>query len=168
MHLLAHTIYPATLLLALLALPAIWVRRDLHQSGWLVADIALAAIVMVSTRIFYRRAARNAGTAIPGVRDFPYLVLTGVALAISNTRAVCAGLLGKRTQFIRTPKFAEAAARLRLDYAVRSGSLLRLLESGMAVYLLTGACITAASGMMITAPMLSFLALAFGITATRG
>jgi cellulose synthase/poly-beta-1,6-N-acetylglucosamine synthase-like glycosyltransferase len=168
MHLLAHSIYPATLLLALLALPAIWVRRDFTQPGWLSADIVLAAIVMLSTRIFYRRAARIAGTAVPGVRDFPYLVLTGIALAVSNTRAVCAGLFGQPTPFVRTPKFAEVATRLRHDYAVRSGGLLRAVESGVAVYLLTGACITASAGMVITAPTLSFLALAFGITAARG
>ncbi|HEX6063485.1 MAG TPA: glycosyltransferase, partial [Longimicrobiales bacterium] len=85
MHLLAHSIYPATLVLALLALPAMWVRKDLGQPLWMIADVALALAVILPTRIFYRRAARLAGTRIPGARDFPYLMLTGIALAVSNS-----------------------------------------------------------------------------------
>jgi cellulose synthase/poly-beta-1,6-N-acetylglucosamine synthase-like glycosyltransferase len=168
MHLLSHSIYPATLLLALLALPAMWVRRDLHQPLWLFADLLLAASVIVPTRIFYRRAARAARTPVPGVRDFPYLMLTGIALAVSNTRAVCAGLLRRRSQFVRTPKFADASEKQRRGYAVHTGKTLRVLEMIVAAYLAFGVCVTAVAGMTVAVPMLSFLALAFGLTAAKG
>lgn len=168
MHLLAHSIYPATLLLTLLALPAMWVRRDLHQPLWLIADLVLAASVIIPTRIFYRRAARIARTPVPGVRDFPYLMLTGIALAVSNTRAVCAGLMRSRTQFVRTPKFADASDKLRKDYSVRGGRILRVIETVVAGYLVVGVCVTAFAGMPVAVPMLSFLAIAFGLTAAKG
>jgi cellulose synthase/poly-beta-1,6-N-acetylglucosamine synthase-like glycosyltransferase len=167
MQLLAHTIYPATLLLALLAVPAMWVRRDM-QPLWLLADLALALCVIIPTRVFYRTAARAAGTRIPGARDFPYLTLTGIALAVSNTRAVCAGLWGSRNHFVRTPKFAAAERILRSSYHVRSGNFLRLVEASVAAYLVVGAVLAASAGMPVAVPMLSFFALAFGVTSAKG
>lgn len=168
LHLLAHSIYPATLLLALLALPAMWVRRDLQQPLWIIADMLLAASVILPTRIFYRRAARLAGTRAPGVRDFPYLMLTGIALAVSNTRAVLAGLLRRRNQFVRTPKFAAAARRVRGEYDIRGARSLRAIEGGVAAYLLVGSVVAAGAGMPVAVPMLSFLALAFGLASVKG
>ena len=168
MHLTAHSIYPATLLVALLALPSMWVRRELASPLWLAADLLLAAAVIVPTRIFYRRTARLAGTRVPGVRDFPYLMLTGIALAVSNTRAIMSGLRGKRTQFLRTPKFAEAAVKARTDYTIRSKWSVRIVEGSVAVYLLFGVFIAASAGMPVAVPMLSFLALAFGLASAKG
>ena len=168
MHLLAHSIYPATLLLALFALPAMWVRRDLGQPLWMIADVALALSVIVPTRIFYRRAARLAGTRIPGARDFPYLMLTGIALAVSNSRAVISGLLGRRNDFVRTPKFAAAGTRLRAAYHIRGERGLRIIEGSVATYLVCGTLVAAMTGMPVAVPMLSFLALAFGLASVKG
>ncbi|HEY0306182.1 MAG TPA: glycosyltransferase [Longimicrobiales bacterium] len=168
MHLLAHSIYPATLLLALLALPAMWVRRDLGEPLWVIADVLLAASVIVPTRIFYRRAARIAGTRVPGARDFPYLMLTGIALAVSNSRAVWSGALGKSNHFLRTPKFAAAAERMRSGYDIRGARALRIVEGGMAAYLICGSVMAAGAGMPVAVPMLSFLALAFGLASAKG
>ena len=109
-----------------------------------------------------------ARTPVPGVRDFPYLMLTGIALAVSNTRAVCAGLMRSRTQFVRTPKFADASDKLRKDYSVRGGRILRVIETVVAGYLVVGVCVTASAGMPVAVPMLSFLAIAFGLTAAKG
>jgi cellulose synthase/poly-beta-1,6-N-acetylglucosamine synthase-like glycosyltransferase len=168
MHLLAHCIYPATLLLALLALPAMWLRRDLQQSVWIIADVLLAASVIVPTRVFYRRAARMAGTRVPGLRDFPYLMMTGIALAVSNTRAVFSGLARRRNDFVRTPKFAAAAPRMRAEYHIRGARSLRLVEGSVALYLVWGTFVAAGAGLPVAVPMLSFLAIAFGLASARG
>ncbi len=168
MHLLAHAIYPATLILALLALPAMWVRRDLHQPMWLFTDLLLALCVIVPTRMFYRSAARAAHTRLPGVRDFPYLMLTGIALAVSNTRAVGAGMLRRGNHFVRTPKFAAAKHDMRGAYQVRSDNGLRFVDGGLAAYLGAGAVLAAAAGMPVAVPMLSFLAVAFGLASVKG
>ena len=168
LHLTAHSIYPATLLVALLALPSMWVRREFTSPLWLIADILLAAAVIVPTRIFYRRAARLAGTRVPGARDFPYLMLTGIALAVSNTRAVIAGLRRTRTQFLRTPKFAAAASKARTGYNIRSKWSLRFVEGSVAAYLLAGVFVAAGAGMPVAVPLLSFLAFAFGLASAKG
>ena len=168
LHLTAHSIYPATLLVALLALPSMWVRREFTSPSWLIADILLAAAVIIPTRIFYRRAARLAGTRVPGVRDFPYLMLTGIALAVSNTYAVIAGLTRTRTQFLRTPKFAAAATKARSGYSIRSKWSLRFVEGSVAAYLLAGVFVAASAGMPVAVPMLSFLAFAFGLASAKG
>lgn len=168
MHLLSHSIYPATLILALCAVPVMWLRRDTQSAGWLLADVVLAASVIIPTRIFYRRAARLAGTRVPGIRDFPYLMMTGIALAVSNTRAVISGSIGRRTQFLRTPKFAAVAKRARQNYDIRGGFTLRVVEGGVAAYLLVGVVMAVSAGMPVAVPMLSFLALAFGLASVKG
>lgn len=168
MHLLAHSIYPATLLLTILALPAMWVRRDLAQPLWAVTDIVLAALVILPTRIFYRAAARRAGTRIPGLRDFPYLMLTGIALSVSNTRAVLAGLSRRRNEFLRTPKFGHAPPAVRELYRTPGTRSLKWIEGSVAAYLIAGVIIAAAAGLPVAVPMFSFLALAFGLASAKG
>jgi len=166
-HLLAHVIYPAALVASLLALPAILLRRELGLTwlGWVELGLALA--IVIPNRIFFRRAARLAGRRPPGVRDVPVLLLTGMALAVSNTGAVLRGLFGARTEFIRTPKSAGTKER-RLLYQPVSMGPLRLVEAMLAVYLICGLAVVISIGMNGAAPAFAMLAYAFGSTAARG
>jgi cellulose synthase/poly-beta-1,6-N-acetylglucosamine synthase-like glycosyltransferase len=168
LHLTAHSIYPATLLVALLTLPSMWVRREFSSGWWIFADVLLAGAVLLPTRLFYRRAARLAGRDVPGLRDMPFLMMTGIALAVSNTRALLAGLAGTQPHFKRTPKFAQVARSARAVYDIRGGRGLRLIEGGVAAYLGIGVVIAAGAGMPVAVPMLSFLALAFGLACAKG
>jgi len=55
----------------------------------------------------------------------PFLLAMGVALTISNTKAVIEALLGQQSGFVRTPKYAPngAGARLAVAYRRKSGWL---------------------------------------------
>ncbi|MGQ0815784.1 MAG: glycosyltransferase [Gemmatimonadota bacterium] len=166
-HLTCHVIYPATLIVALAALPALLYRNSAGLNGWFWLDSLLALCVIVPTRMFYRTAARAAGTPVPGIRQMPFLMLTGIALSISNTRAVLAGAVSRRGDFERTPK-AGGWKQPAMTYAVRTSSLLRSLDGGVAVYLLWAATIAAAQGFIGAVPAFGFLAIAFGAAAIKG
>ena len=43
----------------------------------------------------------------------PALIALGIGLAVNNTRAVIEGLMGKRSEFVRTPKLGAAAEGTR-------------------------------------------------------
>lgn len=156
LHLTCHSIYPATLLVALLALPAILLRRAAGLDWLWWADVLLALSVIMPTRIFYRRAARAAGTKPPGLRQMPYLMLTGIALSVSNTRAVMDGARARTSVFERTPK---------KGYSTRTPSWQRSLDGGVAAYLMLAAAIALGQGMPGAVPAFAFLALAFGAAA---
>lgn len=155
LHLTCHSIYPATLVVALTALPAMLLRPAML--GYL--DLLFALCVIVPTRIFYRRAARVAGTKPPGLRQMPYLMLTGIALSVSNTRAVANGLFDSVSVFNRTPK---------KGYSVRTSSLMRSLDGSVAAYLVLATGIAAGQGMVGAVPAFLFLAWAFGAAAVKG
>jgi hypothetical protein len=166
-HLTCHVIYPATLVVALAALPALLMRAQAGLGRLIWLDLLLALCVIVPTRLFYRRAAREAGTRVPGLREMPYLMLTGIALSISNTRAVLAGVTRRQTAFERTPKAGDSGQAARI-YRVRSSPLLRSLDGGVAAYLILAAGIAGTHGLTGAVPAFAFLALGFGTAALKG
>ena len=165
-HLTCHTIYPATVVVAVTGLPVLLLRRSagLQPLFWL--DLILALSVIVPTRIFYRRAAHRAGTRPPGIRQMPFLMLTGIALSLSNSRAVLAGLLGRDRVFERTPKAGTLGVVSR--YRVRTSSLLRSLDGSLAAYLLLAAGVAAGHGLFAAVPGFALVGLAFALAALKG
>jgi hypothetical protein len=161
MHLTCHIIYPATLVVALLALPVALQQRAAF------AQLALAAVIVISTRIYFRAAARMAGTRPPGLRQMPQLLLAGLSLTISNTCAVVGGALSRPGSFQRTPKRGEAKGAVAL-YVTRTSALMRSLDGGAAAYLLCATALTAAHGLLGAVPVFALLAYAFALTAIRG
>lgn len=161
MHLTCHVIYPATFVVALLAWPV-----ALQQTAALT-QIALATSIILSTRIYFRAAARMAGTKPPGLREMPHLLMAGLSLTISNTRAVVAGALSRPGSFQRTPKRGTASDSV-VVYAARTSSLMRSLDGGTAAYLMFGTALTAAHGLVGAVPVFALLAYAFAFTAVRG
>jgi len=165
-HLTCHSIYPATLMVAVLGLPVMLLRRNTELQPLLWLDLLFALAVIVPTRIFYRRAARQAGTSPPGVRQMPFLMLTGIALSLSNTRAVFAGLLRRERVFERTPKAGSHA--LVNVYGVKRSSLLRSLDGSLAAYLLLAAGVAAGHGLFAAVPGFALVSVAFALAAVKG
>ena len=165
-HLTCHSIYPATLMVAVLGLPVMMLRRNTELQPLLWLDLLLALTVIVPTRIFYRRAARMAGTTPPGLRQMPFLMLTGIALSVSNTRAVLAGLFRRERVFERTPKAGSYAVVSR--YCVKSSSLLRSLDGSLAAYLLLAAGVAAGHGLFAAVPGFALVGVAFAMAAVKG
>jgi cellulose synthase/poly-beta-1,6-N-acetylglucosamine synthase-like glycosyltransferase len=168
-HLTTHVVYPATLLVALTALPALFARRALGLPIPAFVDVALAAAVILPVRRFYRVAARRVGGRPPAPRDLPYLLLTGVALAASNTLAVLRGLRRAPTPFARTPKpVGIGGLGAPLGYRAAPKPLLRALDASLAAYLTFGVAFATTHGALGAAPFLAALAFAFGAAAVRG
>lgn len=167
-HLLSHIVYPAALIVALLALPAMLLRARLGWDwlGWI--ELALLLAIVLPNRFFFRRAARLAGRAPPGWREMPVLMLTGVALAVSNTLAVLRGLGRKDSVFNRTPKSGGLNVPFRLGYAAPGPAGPRAFEALLAVYLIFGLVVAVTVGSNGAIPAFAFLAIGFGSTAARG
>lgn len=107
-HLTPNISYPLMILVSALMLPVMIVRFYMGWMQMVFLDLPLIAASFWSITAFYIYAHRE---LYPhrwkrGFLFIPALMAAGVALTISNTRAVFEALLGVQTSFARTPKYA--------------------------------------------------------------
>ena len=107
-HLLANIAYPMMLLLAVLILPSMLVRHEFLDGRLLWLDLPAFLLTFCSLSSFYTLAQAELGRG--GVhrhlKFVPVLVLAGISLAVSNSRAVLGAILGVRSAFERTAKYS--------------------------------------------------------------
>ena len=106
-HLTANISYPLMVLLSTMLLPVMIVR---FQQGWfqmLLIDLPLFLASTCSISSFYLVAQRELRPKT-WRRTFlylPFVMATGIGISVRNAQAVIEALLGKKSEFARTPKF---------------------------------------------------------------
>ncbi|MDZ4800087.1 MAG: glycosyltransferase [Bryobacteraceae bacterium] len=128
MHLTPNISYPLMVVVSALMLPVMIVRFYMGWMQMVFIDLPLIAASFWSITAFYIYAHRelNPGTWKRGIWLIPALMAAGVALTISNTRAVMEALFGVQTAFARTPKYAIGGSKVKnsnAKYRSRSGWL---------------------------------------------
>ena len=111
-HLTNNFAYPLLLLLSLLLLPNLIVRTTHGLREVLIIDIPLFFGTTLSIASFYlaseREIARLRGdllrTPWSTLRRLPLVLSLGIGLCVNQTRAVIEAMLGRETEFVRTPK----------------------------------------------------------------
>jgi cellulose synthase/poly-beta-1,6-N-acetylglucosamine synthase-like glycosyltransferase len=128
-HLTPNISYPLMIVVSALMLPVMIVRFYMGWMQMVFLDLPLIAASFWSITAFYLYSHRelHPKTWVRGIWMVPALMAAGIALTISNTRAVLEALLGVQTSFVRTPKFAIATnQKIKLQskkYRSRSGWL---------------------------------------------
>lgn len=106
-HLTNNFAYPLLLLLSLLLVPNLIVRTHHGIRDVLLIDLPLFFGTTLSVVTFYVVSQREIGTP-QGVgrllMRLPLMLAVGIGLCINQTRAVFEALLGRETEFVRTPK----------------------------------------------------------------
>ena len=106
-HLTGNISYPLMILLSTMLLPAMIVR---FYQGWfqmLVIDLPLFLASTCSISSFYLVAQRELRPKT-WWRTFlylPFVMATGIGIAVRNAQAVMEAIVGKKSEFARTPKF---------------------------------------------------------------
>jgi cellulose synthase/poly-beta-1,6-N-acetylglucosamine synthase-like glycosyltransferase len=106
-HLTANVSYPLMVLLSTMLLPAMIVR---FYQGWfqmLLIDLPLFLASTCSISSFYLAAQRELRPKT-WQRTFlylPFVMATGIGLSVRNAQAVLEAIVGKKSEFARTPKF---------------------------------------------------------------
>jgi cellulose synthase/poly-beta-1,6-N-acetylglucosamine synthase-like glycosyltransferase len=106
-HLTANISYPLMVLLSTMLLPAMIVR---FYQGWfqmLVIDLPLFLASTCSISSFYLAAQKelHPKTWLRTFLYMPFVMATGIGLSASNAQGVIEAILGKKSEFARTPKF---------------------------------------------------------------
>jgi cellulose synthase/poly-beta-1,6-N-acetylglucosamine synthase-like glycosyltransferase len=140
-HLTANMAYPLMVVFSLILLPAMIVR---FYQGWfqmMYLDLPLFLMATCSVSTFYMVAQRELYPRRwwTRVKYVPFLMATGIGLAITNSKAVIEALLGKESEFVRTPKYRVEAREEGWEHKkyVRSrGGWIPLVELSLAGYFL--------------------------------
>jgi hypothetical protein len=128
-HLTANISYPLMIFMSMILLPAMIVR---FYQGWfqvLVIDLPLFLASTCSISSFYL-AAERALYPKTWKRTFwylPFVMAVGIGIAVRNAVAVLEAIVGKKSEFVRTPKYRveagaqEGAAWIKKSYHKRAG-----------------------------------------------
>jgi hypothetical protein len=147
-HLTANISYPLMVLFSAMLLPAMIVR---FYQGWfqmLVVDLPLFLASTCSISSFYIVAQRELRPKT-WWRTFlymPFVMATGIGISVRNAQAVLEAIIGKKSEFARTPKFNIAGKKgtfVEKKYKNKAGwmpyaeVLLGLYFAGTVVYAIT-------------------------------
>lgn len=167
-HLAGNLGYLLMVLLALLTLPAMWFRIQMNWNhlAWVDAMVFLVSFVPVC--LFYVFAQMQAGKTW-GRRMLlvPFMLALGIGISVNNARAVWEGLRGKRSAFIRTPKYrVEKRGDLWMEkrYRVLRDSGL-IFELFLTLYCGAGVVLAARYGLIGSIPFLMLFVLGYGYVA---
>jgi cellulose synthase/poly-beta-1,6-N-acetylglucosamine synthase-like glycosyltransferase len=173
-HLTNNLAYPLLLLLSLLLLPNLVVRTTHGIREVLLIDLPLFFGTTGSIATFYLASQWEIARLVnPDQRPkFPWRALTrlplvlslGIGLCVNQTRAVFEALLGRETEFVRTPKLG---IRGKLEgwsskkYKAAK-SITPLVEVGMFGYFAAAMVVAFRNGHYVSMPFLSLFLCGFG------
>jgi len=166
-HLTANVGYLLMVLLALLVVPAVWLRREI--SAWLIlaVDLPLFTFSTFSVMTFYLVAQREALGTLRGIlRWAPFLMAVGIGLSINNARAVLEALCGHASEFHRTPKYNLVKGESLVGRRYREGiNRDTWVEAALALYFALAVGAAAISGLWAAIPFLMLFEIGFAYTA---
>jgi cellulose synthase/poly-beta-1,6-N-acetylglucosamine synthase-like glycosyltransferase len=128
MHLTPNISYPLMIAVSLLMLPVMIVRFYMGVFQMVLFDLPLIIASFWSISVFYLYAQHELYPKNwwKSIAFLPMLMAAGVALTVSNSKAVLEALLGIRSSFARTPKYAIGSEKVKLTakaYRRKSGWL---------------------------------------------
>lgn len=137
LHLTHYLVHPFMLLVVLSSIPVIVARPAAQGVPWTIpvftlfclATLGPSSMYAFSQRLLYRDWKTR-------LRYLPVLMVLGVGISVSNTKAVLEALLGDGGTFLRTPKYGIRAGRERWQEKLYQVPLTGLpaIELGFAVY----------------------------------
>lgn len=105
-HMTNHLIFPMLLFIALLSYPILLIRVNCREAGWFFLFASFFIINAFSYPLFYIYAQKEIYADWKRrMLVLPILFSAALGLSVVNTRAVFSALLGRKSAFLRTPKY---------------------------------------------------------------
>jgi cellulose synthase/poly-beta-1,6-N-acetylglucosamine synthase-like glycosyltransferase len=169
-HLTANLAYPLMVLFAVILLPAMIVR---FYQGWfqmLYLDLPLFLASTCSVSTFYMVAQRELYPRawLSRVKYVPFVMATGIGLSLKNSKVVIEALLGRKSEFVRTPKYRVEGREGSWEskkYLGRAGWI-AALELSLAVYFLFNVVYSCTIENYLTTPFLALFFMGYSYMGT--
>ena len=165
LHTTHYLVHPLMLAVVLLSIPLFLLGKPFHPAANLLFVATLFALSTSGPSSLYVYGERQLGSGWAGrLRYMPFMMLLGVGIAFSNTRAVWRALTDRSMEFVRTPKFgieARAGAWRGKGYGMR-GAWEGLVELGIGFYALAGFWLHIQETHYMILPFMALYTLGFG------
>jgi len=140
-HLTNNLVFPFILLAAILNVPLIFIKNSGSHEAYF-AIMSLFVLAFVSSFLFYLYSQKDIRTDWrKKIVMFPLFMAGSMGLAVNNSRAVFEGLMNRKSEFVRTPKFkqeSEKDAFVGNKYMSKKLGFSVIVESILAVYCFIG------------------------------
>jgi cellulose synthase/poly-beta-1,6-N-acetylglucosamine synthase-like glycosyltransferase len=104
-HLTNNLVFPFILLTAILNVPLVFIKNSGSYELYF-AFMSIFVLAFISTFLFYLYSQKDVRTDWrKKIVLFPLFMAGSMGLAVNNSRAVFEGLLNRKSEFVRTPKF---------------------------------------------------------------
>ncbi|MGE3840753.1 MAG: cellulose synthase family protein [Vicinamibacterales bacterium] len=164
-HLTANFNYLLMVVLSALMFPAMYVRYNMGMYEMLLIDVPFFIAATWSVAYFYMACQRELYPTswTTRLKFLPLLMSIGIGLAVNNARAVIEALMGKQTEFARTPKYG--IERQSDDWADKkykqSMAVQPLIEVGLGLYFTFTVFYALANGIYGSLPFLVLFQVGF-------
>jgi cellulose synthase/poly-beta-1,6-N-acetylglucosamine synthase-like glycosyltransferase len=140
-HLTNNLVFPFILLAAILNVPLIFVKNSgSHEVYFAVMSVFVMAFI--SSFLFYLYSQKDIRADWrKKIVLFPLFMAGSMGLAVNNSRAVFEGLMNRKSEFVRTPKFkleSEKDSWVGNKYLNKKLGFSVIVEAVLAVYCLLG------------------------------
>lgn len=157
-HMTHYLVHPLMLYLSIMALPLLaYTKLKLHPLVITLLALIIAVSCIGPTRLYMTAEKAIAGKQAKKLTLFPFLVCFGCGLSINNSRAVFEAILGKKSDFIRTPKHGN---RLKKNYRTAFNTLC-VMEIMLGIWCLLGLLMYFKAGQYLIGPFLFAYSLGF-------
>ncbi len=160
-----NSAYVLMVLLCILMLPAIAIRFERGWMAWALIDVPFFCAATTSVFSFYMLSQKEIYPRewVKRLRYVPFVVSLGIGMCLSNAKAVLEGLIGHRSEFVRTPKHGIAGRSgswMGKKYTTMR-SALPFLELAFGIYFLVVTYVAIADGRWLVLPFLALFLFGF-------
>lgn len=140
-HLTNNLVFPFILLAAILNLPLVFIKNSGAYELYF-GFMSIFVLAFISTFLFYLYSQKDVRADWrKKIILFPLFMAGSMGLAVNNSRAVFEGLLNRKSEFVRTPKFIAVDKKdspIGNKYLNTKLGFSVIIETIMAVYCLIG------------------------------
>ena len=140
-HLTNNMVFPFILLAAILNVPLIFIKNSGPHDAYF-AVMSLFVLAFISSFLFYLYSQKDIRTDWrKKIVLFPLFMAGSMGFAVNNSRAVFEGLMNRKSEFVRTPKYKvvnEKDSWIGKRYTSKKLELSVIVELIMAIYCLLG------------------------------
>jgi cellulose synthase/poly-beta-1,6-N-acetylglucosamine synthase-like glycosyltransferase len=165
-HLTSNIVFPFILLVALLNVPMVLIKNLTADYDYLFNFMSIFVLASVGTFLFYLHSQRSIHEDWQQrVLLFPLFMAGSMGLAVNNTKAVIEALIGKRSEFTRTPKYRIQSTRddwRTRKYARTRLGMTAIVELLFGAYFLVGMLVSLYFGELAAIPFQLMFFIGFG------
>lgn len=146
-HLLNSFLFVCIFMVSMLSIPVLHVKYTNPQFGWIykIASILLVSLISLGTYYYIsqkRLKLKSNSSNLKFFFQFPLFLSVSMGLSLHNAIAVIEGYIGKKSPFVRTPKFniteTGGSWKDKKQYLKSTFNVLTLLEIIMCLYAFYG------------------------------